>query len=417
MRSIFRSLIFFFCLLCFAVLILLTVWSHQNKEIIGNSTPEFQSWRNFRDTVIADQSLISYYSFQDEQLIHGALRNRKHSLPRNLRDLKPISLDRIGRIVEGRLPGKQAIELDQHAIRFPVTGVDGEEFTLTAWIRQNGLGTVRGGNFDSAASLIALGDGVWSGWSLDLLVPSNRLAFQLAIAKGIPTNGVCSTLRLPPKTWSHVGISRNSSRLRIYINGLIAGECEHNIPAPTLSPRNSLKVGYIGNGYSSCTLQIEQLTIWSVEKSPFQILLDSAIASFSDTKIETLVNEASTAYAEQKFQISLGLYEKCLHDEELPLAVKTTIQFRLGEIQTLLGNNKTAIEKFTAIYEDKLAPIPLRSLALHEVLCLKEKQHKPTEKDVNTFAPASSSTYYELSPATESYSNAVMEYDFLTPIR
>lgn len=335
----------------------------------------------------------------------------------NLRDIKPPRFNKIGRIVEGRLPGKQAIELDQHAIRFPVKGVDDEDFTLTAWIRQNGLGTVRGGNFESAASLIALGDGVWNGWRLDLLTPSNRLAFQLAIGKDIPTIGVCSTIRLPPKTWSHVAISRESNRVRIYINGLIAGECEHDIPSSSRPAANFLKVGYIGNGYSSSLFQIDQLTIWSIARVPFQVLTDAANIEFTDTETEKLINEASAAYIQQRFDIALDLYEKCLENKALPKTIKTLIEFRLGEIQSLLGNSTKAMRSFTVIYEDENAPTFVRSLSLHEVLFLKEKQHNPSEQDANSFTPASSSSYYELAPASETYSNAVLEYEFLTPIK
>ncbi|MBL8868476.1 MAG: LamG domain-containing protein, partial [Planctomycetaceae bacterium] len=229
------------------------------------------------------------------------MRNRKHFVPTNLSDFKPICLNKIGRIVEGRLPGKQAIELDQHAIRFPVTGVDGREFTLTAWIRQNGLGTVRGGNFEAAASLIALGDGVYNGWRLDLLTPSNRIAFQLAIGKDIPSIGVCSTIRLPPKTWSHLAVSRDANRIRIYVNGLLAGECADNLPPCPRSAVNFLKVGYIGNGYSSSLFQIDQLAIWSTAKSPFQVLNDAGNTEFTNTEIEKMINDASNAYVDQQF--------------------------------------------------------------------------------------------------------------------
>lgn len=402
--------------LLFAALNCFVSWYHQNKEVNYAENRDLASWRSFRNKLVSDRNLVAYYSFQDENLQFGSLRNRRTLLPNTLSDFKSHNKKTIGRVVTSRWNGKQGIELDKEYLRLPITAVSEDCFTLAFWIRQNGLGTVKGGNFAAAASLITLGDGVRSGWRLDLLSPSNRVIFQLAKPEEQQEAGVCASLRVPPKTWTHIAISRTPDRIRIYVNGLLAGESEHNLLPTRLTPTTSLKIGYAGNGMSSSLFQIDELAIWSSEKKPHEILYHSQCLTCLDENFGKRFDNASVLFAKLAYPDALSLYEEILTCEELPSLIKAVIQFRCGEIHSILGNMPKAIEIYGLLLAHPTCPIPTKSHALHDMLFLKEKQSNPEDTDLTPFSVANSTLYGELSYASTNYTNAMIEYDFLIPL-
>lgn len=403
--------------LFFAALNCFVSWFHENKEVVHAENRELASWRSFRTKLVGDRDLVAYYSFQDENLQFGSVRNRSTIFPTTLSDLKTSDKKLIGRVLTTRWPGKQGIELDKEHLRLPITAVSENCFTLAFWIRQNGLGTVKGSNFAAAASLITLGDGVRSGWRLDFLSPSNRVIFQLAIPKDRrEAAGICASLRIPPKTWTHIAISRSSNRLRLYVNGLLAGEREHNLPSTPLTPTSNLKIGYAGNGISSSLFQIDELSIWSSEKKPYEILYHSQGLSCHDGDFGKSFDTASVLFAKLAYSDALYRYEEILTHEELPSLIKAVIRFRCGEIYSILGNTPKAIENYSQLIAQPTCPIPTKSHALHDMLFLKEKQSNPNETDLTPFSVANSTLYGELSSASTNYTNAMIEYDFLTPL-
>lgn len=401
----------------FATFTCFVSWSHQNKEVISKVTPELNSWNSFRNKLIAENDVVAFYSFQDEKLRFGAVRNRVSVWPSTLRDLKPAEGKSVGRVVSTRWPGKQGLELDEESLRLPVNDVSGESFTLAFWVRQNGLGTVRGANFDAAASIIALGDGIWNGWRIDILSPSNRVVFQLATPKDQKEAGVCASLRVPPKTWTHIAVSRNPHKIRLYVNGLLAGEREHELRPTSLTPTNSLKIGYAGNGLSSSSFQIDELFIWSTACTPFRILCNSLYSHYSDEITEMLFDKASSAFCQRAYLDALHLYEKCLTEDSLPGPFRAAIEFRCGEIHAVIGNVDKALEIYSKLLNEKDTPFSIKSHAQHNLLYLREQQSNPLEPELSNFSVANSLLYGELSAASNNYVNAMIEYDFLTPVK
>lgn len=412
-----RQLVLILNFFLFALFTCFVSWSHQNKEVISEENSDSDAWYNFRKESVIESDLVAFYSFQDEMLKYGSIRNRKKVLPTTLRDIKPAEGKIIGRIVSTRWPGKQGLELDQESIRLPVTDVAGESFTVSFWIRQNGLGKVRGANFDAAASLIALGDGIWNGWRIDLLSPSNRVVFQLATPRDRKEAGVCGSLRIPPKTWTHVAVSRDPKRIRLYVNGLLSGEREHDLLPTKLTPTNSLKIGYAGNGLSSSSFQIDELCIWSTARKPFWILCDSLYCHYSNENIEQIFDEASTAFCNRAHLYALSLYEECLKQDSLPAPMKSAIQFRCGEIHAVLGNTDQALRIYSDLSTQNGPPCPIKSHSMHNLLYLQEQQKNPLESELSYFSVANSLLYGELSAASTNYTNAMIEYDFLSPVK
>lgn len=411
-----RKLIIGIAFPAFCLLILYACWFHQNKEILPTSSETTEHWIRFRDDLLRSRELTAYYSFQDEHLRRGLLRNRKSVFPLTARDLKPLSSgDFKGRIVQGRWPEKQSIELDKTPILLPPKTVSGKQFALSAWIRHFGMGTVEGGNSGHAATIIALSDGVWTGWRLDLLLPSNRLVFQIARGKSQNPIGVVSSIRIPPKSWTYVTLSRESNRIRIFVNGLIAGEVLHNSEPTTLQATNCLKIGYAGNGLNSAIIQIDELWLFS-DPPNFENILANGLQTTLIPFPHHLLEEASIAFVNRDYEKARTLYESLLQYVETDSSYWAIFRYRIGEINRLQKKLESAANIFKTLAQEQQIPTPIRSLALHDFLHLKESSFSSSDDIVLNFANNFFPDYNELAPASQKYADALVEFDFALPL-
>lgn len=401
----------------FACFTLFTCWFHQNKEIITYGDNASDQYSGYRKALLSETDLVAFYSLQDEQLNYGKVRDRRTVLPTALGDLKPVANEIIGRVISSRWEGKRGIELDSKYLRLPAKDVTSDQFTLSVWLRQNGPGTIRGGNFDAAATLIALGDGSSTGWGLDFLSPSNRVIFHLHTPKDRQQPGICGSLRIPPRTWINLAVMREPQRIRLYINGLLAGERTHEPLATPVSRTSNLKIGYAGNGFSSCSMQVDEICIWSTAISSSRVLCNSLLVSYHNDSFENLFELASDSFANCKYERALHLFNECLMEPTLPSALRAAIDFRRGEIHAILGHFEDAKKIFSNLVRQQDTPMTIRCHSLHELLHIQEKQITPSDSDLSAFSVANSILYGELSHASLSYKNAMLEYDFSMPLK
>lgn len=411
----FRPIMLTLSALGFPFLVILASLVHQNKEIIPNP-PALSIWD--RSTRFENHSLnaIAYYSFQDELLAKGRIRNRISPFAVSFKDFFKATDNLALRTVEGRWPGKQAVELDRDSLRLSGTGLTGDTFTLSAWIRHSGLGMVRGGNFENAASIIAIGDGVWTGWSLDLLQPSNRIVFNIARSKTESRIGVVSTIRFPAKTWSHITISRDPTTIRIFVNGIPAGFMQHSaLPSQVASPSN-LKVGYIGNGLSSAKFQIDELRVFASPLSQEQILADALQHSPELLNVPNTWSDITTAYSLQQYEHARHLLSTTLNSIPLDSPLRPPLRFRLSQIEEKTGNIIVAINILRDLAQDKSLDSCTRNLALHNFLMLKAGVDQTTDPDPPNILRDYSPDYRNLSQASPKYEDAMIEYDFCVPL-
>ncbi len=362
------------------------------------------------------KDLTAYYSFQDEYLSRGLLRNRRKAFPTTLRELKtPTSHDFCGRIVQGRWPEKQAIELDKHSLRLSAEFVANGDFALSAWVRQAGLGMVQGGNSDNAATLFALSDGVWTGWRIDLLFPSNRLVFQIAQGQTKSPIGVVSTIRIPPKTWTHIAVSRDSQKIRVFVNGLIAGEVKHDSNPTPIPPTSCLNVGYAGNGLCSAIIHIDELATFSSPPT-CQAVLANALQTTSSPYPNQLLEEASRYFVSRDYEKAKSVYESLIKLVNTDPSLRATLTYRIGELNRLLKKEALALNIFKTLAQEQNIPAPIRSLALHDYLSLKEQTLFSSDEQLLNYTKNFYPDYTELAPASDKYLDAMIEYDFCLPL-
>lgn len=396
----------------FLALLAITVWAHNNKERLPPQNAPSTEWFQYRKTITRSNP-THYFSLQDELLERGFLRNRIELFPTSFRQIRePVNLPTT-KIVSGRWKWKQALELDQSTLRFPVKHLSESCFSLTAWILHRDIGTIKGANYEQAASIIASGDGVWSGWRIDVLYPYNRLTFQIAQGKHKTPIGVASDLSIPPNTWTHIGVTKEANSIAIYINGLLAGRKSVQLPKITQLEKANLKAGYIGNGLSSSWFVLDELILWNRPLSPSDFVRLTAAESCSITRPEEW-DEASCAMFSDSLRECRDHFESIANHNNEPLHLRHLATFRLAELDRKSGNPLLASERLKKLIHTPNVVSSLRHFALHEYLLA---VHSPSQtSDLRTTKSETELDYSVLAQAPRGFEIAEQEYQFSIPI-
>jgi hypothetical protein len=396
---------------------LFAAWSHQNKECYPTGEAS-ENWRPLVNPWRVNKGVVAYYSFQDERLDKGQIRNRKTIFPTSRADFKFFQDPVQCRVVEGRWPGKQAVELDKDSIRLPTTGVDTDTFAISFWMRHTGPGSISGDNVGNAASIMAASSGVWFGWRLDLLHPSNRIVFNIARKRGDPTVGVVSALRIPPRTWTHVAITREPTRIRIFVNGMLTGETQHDIEPLPIPKGSSFKLGYIGNGLSSAVVQFDDLMVLSYVPPISCFLSQAQLLSIEDTPHTDQWEKITESFLAHDYEqaITQSKALKGLLPESSKL--RHWLDFRIGEAFSQRNKLDSALDSYLDIRLNSKAPENIRMQALHEYLLIHAGVDDDSDSDFYSYKSAKNTEvlYNEITPASYRYLNALSDYDYYIPM-
>lgn len=396
----------------FVALLAITVWAHNNKECLPPQEAATTEWFQYRKAILRSNP-THYFSFQDELLERGFLRNRIELFPTSFRQVRePVNIPTT-KIVEGRWKWKQALELDRSTIRFPVNHLSESHFSVTAWILHHDLGTIKGANYQQAASIIALGDGVWNGWRIDVLYPNNRLTFQVAQGKNKPPIGVASNFSIPPNTWTHIGVTKEANSIAIYINGILAGRKSVQLPKITQLEKANLKAGYIGNGFSSSWFVLDELILWNRPLSPSDFVRLTAAESCSITRPEEW-DEASCAMFSDSLRECRDHFESIANHNNEPSHLRHLATFRLAELDQKNGNPLLASERLKKLIHTPNVASSLRHFALHQYLLA---VHSPSQTSgLRTTKSETELDYSVLAQAPRGFEIAEQEYQFSIPI-
>lgn len=166
---------------------------------------------------------------------------------------------------------RNAVGVNRVSLASPSMHVDGP-FSLHVVFRHRGEGIVWGANSDKSGSLVALGDGVYSGFGVSLSVPEYELTFHMGCPRGTQAFSIRCTRMIPPEAWTHMTATWDGRVVKLFINGFAAGE--KPFTGPFVQPRRyqSLRVGPVGNGLSSVNFDFEMLAITDRSLEPAEIL-------------------------------------------------------------------------------------------------------------------------------------------------
>lgn len=413
-----KSLSIVACFLTFASFVVYSVYQHQNKADLPSIEPRNADWLNYRPKLLSQKGLIRYYDFEDELRSFGQFRNRgSHWLGDMQASQTQTPSEASFRLVEGRYPGTKAVQTDYYPIEARSYATGEEGFTVAAWIKHDGPGSVVGGNCPNAGTILALGDGVWAGWKFVLLYPSNVLVFELGRPKPETSVGTFSVTRIPPKTWTHIAATWDRKFIQLYVNGLLCGIVEYDGNYSEVKRFNKLRVGYTGNGLGSVIITCDELTLFNHPLSASETLSLATDGEAIPSEHSQLLLESSKHFIHKEWQVSKNRMEQ-LTNLLIPYPKASgTLLYRLAEMELAMGNTSEAKIIFSAISRLHFLPANLRCYAKSaEVFSTNGESlyflnHFPFDRKANTLL------YDSHTETTPAYEESMIEYDFLLPVK
>lgn len=329
-------------------------------------------WEQHRAVISAPGGLIHHFAFlrdeslatmgQDEVSLWKKLVPPKDTDPRNYK------------FVSGRWPGKYAIQLDQSPLEIAPPQFD-RAFTVQMWLRHHRPGLNPGPNSDIDATILALGDGVWSGFRFWLRYPHNVLMFDVGQPKPNPAISLAAQSRLCPQTWHHIAATWDGKFLSLYVDGLLSDRVQWDGEFHNARKSSRLRIGFTGNGLGSAIQDVDEIAVYNICLSDQQIF-QSALSGVSVP--ETEVNQLTTAIRnawEHRSEDPASL-RNITSDDGLTTEVRAAAGIRLSEMQRA-NSIDTARESLGRVQELTDKAVQGRVLlntyqrtALHESICV-----------------------------------------------
>jgi len=372
-------------------------------------------WQQHRREVLNDPTLERYFSFQDIRSDQDGYSNLA-GWGRNLavtRDPSNVVVAAI-KSVEGRWPWKRAVQVDQLPLESTPFNASAKAFTVAAWIRHHGQGMVPGGNYETAGTLLAVGDGVWSGWRLTMYYPCNVMAFEIGRPKPQQSVGVTALSRVPPEVWTHVACSWDGQQISMYVNGVLSASVPYSGEFYPAKSHSKLRIGYVGNGLGSVRFDIDEFATWERCLSPSEVLRNAWFQHPVSDEIATKFQSAGASLISRKLSEAIQTYSKLAEDRSLSQELKALARMRIGECQREQQEYDLAMLQFSQVASDEGASDSCRRAALLESLALTEGLK--LSKDLAPAAAVGQIDPYHFCQLTSEYERAMDAYHHLRSV-
>ena len=243
-------------------------------------------YREFRDQLATDKSLIRYYTFEDEgQDVPNLGGDKRGELILSLKgpyfnaDLHPGQNTDYTRWTEGRFVGKPALSFGavrDSATRSMFYGTPSGVLTLEAWVRPH---ESAGGKAE--AILFSVGSGFGDGWLLK--ATSSETSLRIGRPQKDGGDVELSVKPLAGHVWHQVVAVIEHQTLRLYVDGELAGTKEFTggFIQPTApggyfaqcpeDARGGLKIGSIGNLNNTLRFDCDELALYNRALTPEDI--------------------------------------------------------------------------------------------------------------------------------------------------
>ena len=242
-------------------------------------------WREFRDRLAVDKSLIRYYTFekvgQDVPNLGGDKRGEfivSLQEPYFNADLHPGQNTDFTRWTEGRFAGKPALSFGaarDSATRSMFYGTPSGVLTLEAWVRPYANDGEK-----TEAILFSVGSGFGDGWFLK--ASSSETYLRIGRPKKDGGDVELSVKPLVGHVWHQVVAVIEHQTLRLYVDGELAGTKEFpgGFTQPTApggyfaqcpeEARGGLKIGSIRNPDNTLRFDCDELALYdrSLSRQP-----------------------------------------------------------------------------------------------------------------------------------------------------
>jgi thioredoxin-like negative regulator of GroEL len=325
------------------------------------------AWTQHRDAVLKDASLVRYYTFEqvsDAATPIPSLKGEEAALR-----FVNAPADQF-RVVEGRWPGKKAVRLDRGALAAEPFEVSGKSFTVEAWFRTNGLGSLHGDAIPTGGTLFSAGIGYWDGWRVTLLYPDQVLGFEIGRPQPVNAVSVRAAEPVPDGVWHHLAATWDGKQMRLYVDGLllVGGEYAGDYYPP--KPGSQFRLGFAGFGWGSAVLDVDEVAVYSRALNADEVLRNAYFEAPLTESLVTAFGAANQAFDAQDFGAAADSYGRLLKLPDVHPHLLGLARLRLAQCLRQQQQVREAVDQFAKVEESPDATDTQRRGALAQLLQL-----------------------------------------------
>lgn len=284
-----------------------------NAEIpVSVAGGSYEAWQKHRDAMIADKSLVRYYTFDDVRSPDASVSNQAGSktapLIFKVDQKKDVQAEQL-RIIEGRWPGKKAVRLDQGHLAAEQFDIVNKAFTVEAWFRKNGAGVWRGNNESTNGTLLSVGSGYWDGWRLTTACPAQNVSFEIGRPKPGHSIGIRTTEMTADGVWHHLTATWDGRQMRIYIDGLLTAVGEYNGDYAPSARGAAFRIGYANSGVGSVILDVDEVAVYNRALLEEEVLHHAYFHAPLSRKLAERFQAANRSFDEKNYIMATEQFE------------------------------------------------------------------------------------------------------------
>lgn len=302
-----------------AILALLLAVPHLLAAAEPVATSPRAAWQRHCRSLAQEPSLLRFYTFEaplDAGRPIASLTGKEGELTYQAspaKDAKPQPPT----VVEGRWAGKKAVRLDAGCLLGATPALSEKGFTVEAWVRVDGLGTLRGNNGATNGTLLALGNGYWEGWRITTHYPEKTLGFEIGRPQPSSAIGIRSSA-VADRVWHHLAATWDGRKMSLFVDGIQAAAGEHPGPLTLPQQKSSFRIGYANAGIGSVILDVDEVALFGRALRPEEIVRHACFDSADAQKVVARLQAASTFLAEKKHRAAGSELVQALESPGLP---------------------------------------------------------------------------------------------------
>lgn len=332
-----------------------------------------EQWLSNREKLLTRKDLVALYTFQDQSGQQGVFADLSGGWNTKLKVSEEnfFGAERPFDMVEGRWPWKNAVALDQLPLERSPIQVSQAGFSFSLWFRHHGSGMRPGPNLDYTGNILALGDGVWSGWKLSLMARSNALVFELGQPKPQYPVGVASASRVPPRTWTHVAGTWDRNKISIYINGFLSNSVPYQGEFFQVESFNKFRIGFVGNGLGSASIEVDELVLFDSSLNAEDVFAIAWPNESLSEDINQRMQLADRHIADAQWLQAAEIYDSLI-DQLSSSQLRALFQLRTSQCFAIGGESDAAMQRLTIVQDQADVSDTIRDTAKAESLAILE---------------------------------------------
>ena len=325
----------------------------------------YEAWVQHRDAILKDPSLVRYYGFEDARDGSTPIANlvaKEGALSFGVVPVPGQPNEQLT-VIEGRWPRKKAVRLDSGFLYAPPFEVANRSFTVEAWLRTNGLGSLHGDSVPTGGTLLSLGGGYWDGWRLTMLYPDNLIGFEIGRPQPSSSVGI-RTGSVADGVWHHLAATWDGKRMCVYVDGFLAGAGDYVGDFTPPAPGMQFRVGFAGYGWGSAKLDVDEVAIYRRALSATEVLQSAFFQAPMSNALAARFAAADQAYQKPDYAVAASAYREIARLADAEATLRAIARLRLGQVLMHQKDFGAAMAEFAVLIDSRDLPDRVRGMAI-----------------------------------------------------